>query len=205
MAIKIEALLFDLGGVLIDIDFDRVFNYWQGISALSFAEMKSAFFFDEPYEKHERGEIDGDTYFAHLRDHLQLNGSDAEIIAGWNSIFIAEIPATLEAIEQIRARIPCYAFTNTNATHQTAWMCKHPTVAPLFQRVFSSWEMGLRKPEQRAFAAISDATGVPLAATLFFDDTLENIEAAAKAGLQTVHVHSALDVQEALAAATQLV
>ncbi len=200
---KIDALLFDLGGVLIDIDFDRAFEHWQGISALSFAEMKSAFYFDAAYEKHERGDIDGDAYFAHLRDHLQLDGSNAEIIAGWNSIFIAEISETLQAIERVRAQIPCYAFTNTNATHQVAWMSMYPTVAPLFERVFSSWELGLRKPEQRAFAAVADAIGIPLEAILFFDDTLENIEAATESGLQTVHVRSSTDVQEALAAATQ--
>ena len=75
-----------------------------------------------------------------------------------------------------------------------------PAVAPLFKRVFSSWELGLRKPEQRAFAAVVDQIGVPAHSILFFDDTLENIEQAKRAGLQTVHVGSAADTTAALAA-----
>ena len=55
----VEALLFDLGGVVIEIDFDRVLRRWETISALSFAELKSTFHFDAAYERHERGEIAG--------------------------------------------------------------------------------------------------------------------------------------------------
>ncbi|MGY8825743.1 MAG: HAD-IA family hydrolase [Candidatus Latescibacterota bacterium] len=197
---KTEALLFDLGGVLVEIDFDLAFGHWQSFTTLSVAEMKSVFHFDLAYEKHERGEIGAEAYFAHLRTLLKLEGSDEEIAAGWNAIFIAEISETLSAIRQIGPSIPCYAFTNTNAAHQAAWSSMFPAVAPLFKRVFSSWELGLRKPEQRAFAAVVDQIGVPAHSILFFDDTLENIEQAKRAGLQTVHVGSAADTTAALAA-----
>jgi len=197
---KIEALLFDLGGVLVEIDFERMFHHWQPLTTLSVAEMKSLFHFDAAYEKHERGEIGADTYFAHLRTLLKLEGSDEQIAAGWNAIFIAEISETLDAIRRINNTIPCYAFTNTNAAHQAAWSSMFPAVAPLFKRVFSSWQLGLRKPEQRAFAAVVAAIGVPADSILFFDDTLENIEEAKRAGLATVRVFSADDTQQALAA-----
>lgn len=114
----VEALLFDLGGVVIEIDFDRVLKRWESHSALSFAELKSTFHFDAAYEQHERGEIEARAYFAHLRATLQLDASDEEIAAGWNSVFVAEIPAVLAAISQAREHFPCYAFTNTNPTHQ---------------------------------------------------------------------------------------
>ncbi len=190
---KIEALLFDLGGVLVDIDFERAFHHWQPLTPLSFAEMKSIFHFDLPYEKHERGEIDAATYFAHLRRELKLEGSDEEIAAGWNAIFIAAIPETLAAIRHISNALPCYAFTNTNATHQAAWSSLFPEVSPLFKSVFSSWQLGLRKPEQSAFAAVVKAIGVAPDSILFFDDTLENVEQAQRAGLQAAHVRSAAD------------
>ena len=52
-----QALLFDLGGVLIEIDFARAFRAWQPISRLSLEEISWTFKFDAPYERHERGEI----------------------------------------------------------------------------------------------------------------------------------------------------
>ena len=113
----VKALLFDLGGVVINIDFDRVLKHWATISALSFAELKSTFHFDIAYQRHERGELDAAEYFDHLRKTLALKGSDDEIAAGWNASFVAEIPTVLEAINQVRSLRPCYAFTNTNPTH----------------------------------------------------------------------------------------
>jgi glucose-1-phosphatase len=195
---KIEALLFDLGGVLVEIDFARAFRHWQPLTSLSADEMKSIFYFDSAYEQHERGEIDAKAYFAHLRSELKLEGSDEEIAAGWNAIFIATIPATLAAIAQINDTLPCYAFTNTNAAHQAAWSSMFPEVAPLFKQVFSSWQLGLRKPEQHAFAAVVETIGVAPSSILFFDDTLENITEAKRAGLKTVHVTSAAETCAAL-------
>jgi len=195
----VEALLFDLGGVLIEIDFDRTFRAWEALSPLNLDEIRARFYFDDAYEQHERGEIDRTAYFAHLRALLHLEATDHEIAVGWNALFIRDIPAVLAAIKGISARIPCYAFTNTNAEHQRAWSTQFPHVIPLFRRVFSSWELGLRKPEHAAFRAVADAIGVSCTSILFFDDTFENVEHAQALGVQTVHVHSPIDVENALA------
>lgn len=195
---KIKALLFDLGGVVIDIDFERAFRGWQSISQLSFDEIRRAFKFDTPYEKHERGEIAWPEYLVHLRAVLKLEGSDAEIVEGWNTIFVREIRETLELIRSVRAVVPCYAFTNTNPTHQGAWTAMAPGVVQSFDRVFASHEIGLRKPEKRAFEHIAAAIGVPPSSILFFDDLLENVEGARAAGLMAVHVRGPADVRDAL-------
>ena len=150
-------------------------------------------------QPHERGEIDKADYFAHLRTALHLEGSDEQIAEGWNALFIADIPAVLEAVERVAAHIPCYAFTNTNAEHQRAWSAQFPHVTPLFRRVFSSWQLGLRKPERAAFLSVAQHIGIPCESILFFDDTLENIEHAQRTGLQTVHVRHTADVKSALA------
>ena len=195
---KVQALLFDLGGVVIEIDFERGFVACQSISALSLDEIRQAFAFDAPYKRHERGEIAAAEYFSHLRAVLKLEGSDARIAECWNAIFVREIPKTLELIRSARAVVPCYAFTNTNATHQGAWSALVPQVLTSFDRIFASHEIGLRKPEKQAFDHIAAAIGVPLPSILFFDDLLENVEGAAAAGLKTVHVRSPGDVRDAL-------
>ena len=194
----VVALLFDLGGVVIEIDFDRVLRRWETISALSFAELKSTFHFDTAYQRHERGEIDRAEYFAYLRDLLKLDGSDDEIAVGWNAVFVAEIPTVLAAISKARKQFPCYAFTNTNPTHLAAWKADYPAIFQSFDKVFTSSDLGLRKPERRAFDAIAVDIGVAHANILFFDDTQENIAGAEAAGLQTVYVQSPDDIHYAL-------
>ena len=192
-------MLFDLGGVLIEIDFDRAFHFWEAHSQLTFDQIKALFAMDPAYEKHERGEIDGAAYFDHLRGKLKLDASDDEIRTGWNAIFTGAITETVNEILQIKNRFPCFMFSNSNPTHQMRWMADYPEIISVFDRIFVSSEIGLRKPERAAFDAISRATGVSLSAILFFDDMLENVEGACSAGLQAVQVRSPIDVKQALA------
>ncbi len=193
-----EILLFDLGGVLIDIDFERALRAWQPASRLTLAELKQAFRHDEAYERHERGEITAEQYFRHLAATLALDAEPAQIEQGWNAIFVAEIAETTALIRAMHGRIPCHAFSNTNAAHQAYWSRAYPSVATAFGRIFTSHEIGLRKPDPRAFAHVVQALGVPAASILFFDDSLANVEGAAAAGLQAVHVRSPADVANAL-------
>ena len=191
---EVKALLFDLGGVVIEIDFDRVLKRWEPISKLSFTELKATFHFDTAYERHERGEIEAAEYFAHLRDFLQLDASDDEIAAGWNAVFVADLPEVLAAIAQARVELPCYAFTNTNPTHLATWKAGFPAAFNGFDKIFVSSDLGVRKPERRAFDAITADIGVAHEQILFFDDTFENITGAREAGLQAVYVQSPEDV-----------
>ena len=194
----IQALLFDLGGVVMDIDFNRALAYWQPMSRLSLAELKAAFTFDVPYQRHERGEIGAAEYFAHLAQHLQLHDDPARIAEGWNSIFISEITETRRMVEAARALLPCYGFTNSNAAHQAAWSARFPAVVRAFERVFVSSEIGHRKPDRSAFEFVARSIGVPVGSILFFDDTISNVEGALAAGLAAVHVRRPADVKTAL-------
>ena len=194
----VQALLFDLGGVLIDIDFRRALRNWAAISSLSFEELQEAFHHDLPYQRHETGELGAKEYFDCLRVRLKLDGSDRQIAAGWNSIFVGEIAETVEAVRKARAHYPCYVFTNSNPTHQAAWRCRFPDVVAAFDRVFVSSEIGLRKPERAAFAFVAREIGVAAGSILFFDDLLENVSGALDAGLLAVHVRGPADVQDAL-------
>ncbi|WP_457278557.1 HAD family hydrolase [Polaromonas sp. P5_D5] len=195
---KIQALLFDLGGVLIDVDFNRVLEYWQPISRLSLEELKATFSADLPYQQHERGEITAAQYFAHLAANLELQDDPVRIAEGWNAIFGGEITETFSLVQEARAHLPCYVFSNTNAAHQVAWTALYPRLAQSFERIFVSSEIGYRKPERRAFEYVADAMGVPLNAILFFDDHPDNVEGARAAGLQAVHVRGPADVRAAL-------
>ena len=195
---KPQALLFDLGGVVIDIDFDRAIRAWQPKSRLSVDELRRAFQFDLEYQRHERGEITSPEYFDHLASVLRIENDHGYIAEGWNSIYVGVVPDTLAALRAARSRLPCYAFTNTNASHAITWRKMFPEVVNSFDRIFVSFEMGLRKPEKEAFDRICRELDLPSGSIMFFDDLLENVESARAAGLQAVHVRSPQDVQDAL-------
>lgn len=197
---SVEALLFDLGGVVIEIDFDRVYSHWALSSNQSLEIIKSRFAFDSNYERHERGEIDASEYFASLRKSMEINITDEEFMVGWNSLYVGEIPGVSTLLSKVAEKLSIYAFTNSNFTHQRVWSKQFKQVLSLFQEVFVSSEIGKRKPEPAAFYAISCEIGVKLENILFFDDSLENIVGAKKVGMQTVHVTSPKDIEIGLKA-----
>ncbi len=152
---SVDALLFDLGGVVIEIDFDRVFSHWALSSNQSLEIIRSRFVFDSNYERHERGEIDASEYFASLRMSMGINISDEEFTAGWNSLYVGEMPGVSTLLSKVGEKLSIYAFTNSNFTHQLVWSKKFKQVLSLFREVFVSSEIGKRKPEPAAFHAIS--------------------------------------------------
>jgi putative hydrolase of the HAD superfamily len=193
-----QALLFDLGGVVMGLDWDRAFASWSADSGTPAAELRRRYRFDEPYERHERGEIAERDYYASLRESLAIDLTDDRWAAGWGAIFTGEISPTVEAIARVKDRIPVYAFSNTNAAHQAVWSRKFERALANFRRVFVSCQLGLRKPERAAFESIARQIDLAPDRILFFDDTLENVEAARAAGMQAVHVRSPQDVIDAL-------
>ena len=193
-----DALLFDLGGVVMGLDWEPMFRRWGDACGQDPGALRARYAFDEHYERHERGEIEEAAYYASLRKSLAIDIGDEDFRAGWGAIFTEPVHETVALLEKLRDRVPLYAFSNTNAAHHAVWSRKFEAALLNFRRVFVSSQMRLRKPERASFDYISREIGVPNARILFFDDTLVNVEGARDAGLQAVHVRGPEDVLEAV-------
>lgn len=193
-----RALLFDLGRVVVDIDFDRALAAWGRFSRLAPGELRARFSHDEPYQRFECGTLAEQHYFAHLADLMALQCDEAAIRAGWNAILVAEIGETMAMIAAARQHVPCYALSNTNPVHLQELRRAFPRVLDAFDKVFCSHEIGCRKPAPESFARVLQAIGAAPAHVLFFDDLEENVAAARGCGLQGVVVRGPQDVRDAL-------
>jgi putative hydrolase of the HAD superfamily len=194
-----RVVLFDLGGVALDIDFDRALAAWSPYSRLPLARLRETFHFDEPYLRHEVGQLQSEDYFAHLRELLALDCDLDAVRAGFNAILVAEIAETLQLVDAARAKVACHAISNTNAAHVAEMERAFPRLLKHFDRVFVSHEIGHRKPHPQAFQHVLQEIGVPAAQVLLFDDLQANVEAARACGLQAVLVRSPADIRVALA------
>ena len=196
-----DALLFDLGRVVLDIDFGRVVACWAGHAGCEPADLTGRFSWrDEFYQRHEKGELSDGEFFAALRAALGVELSDAQFLEGWNRIFAGEIPGIAALLARAAQRLPLYAFSNTNNAHVEYFSGEYADVLGHFRQIFVSSSIGLRKPDAEAYDHVVRAIGVPAARIVFFDDLAENIEGARARGLKAVHVASADDVAEALTA-----
>jgi putative hydrolase of the HAD superfamily len=194
----VRALLFDLGGVVIDVDFGRVLRAWARSADCDPAGLRERFTFDEAYQRHERGELDAAGYFAALRRALGLRLSDEDFTAGWNDLYTGPVPGVPAMLAAAGQHLPLFAFTNSNPTHQREWSTRYAGELSVFRAIFVSSDLGLRKPDHAAFAAVAGRTGFRPAEILFFDDTAENVTGARAAGLQAVLVRSSDDIRSAL-------
>jgi len=169
---RFDAALFDLGGVVLEIDFNRMFARWAECSGEELETIRAWFSFDTFYDRHERGEIQAREYFASLRSSLRIDLSDAQFAEGWTAIYVGEIPGVARLLRSLEDQVPLYAFTNSNATHMHVWA--------------------------NAYADTLTAIGVSLDRILFFDDTRGNVDGARAVGMQAVHVRSIEDIARAV-------
>lgn len=197
-ASSIDALLFDLGRVVLDIDFKRVMQVWTRHAGRGSADVVASLAQDDVYKQHERGEISDEAFFAHLRKSLAIDITPQQFLEGWNAIFIGAMPGIAELLPRAAARWPLYAFSNTNPAHVAHFSVAHADLLGHFREMFLSPSIGLRKPEAESFDYVVTAIGVPAERILFFDDLIDNIEGARSRGLQTVHVTSPTTVAETL-------
>jgi putative hydrolase of the HAD superfamily len=195
-----DALLFDLGRVVLDIDFSRTLACWAGHAGCEPTHLIGRFSPDDAYKRHERGEISDAEFFAALRASLGIEVTDAQFLEGWNAIFAGEMPEIALLLARAARHLPLYAFSNTNRAHEAHFSQHFAQVLGHFQKLFLSSTIGLRKPDAAAYDHVVKEIGVPAGRIVFFDDSADNIEGARARGLFAVHVTSIRDVAEALAA-----
>jgi glucose-1-phosphatase len=195
-----DALLFDLGRVVLDIDFSRAFACWARHAGCAPEKLVGRLSRGELNHRHERGEISDTEYFAGQCAAMGIALSDAQFLEGWNAIFAGEMPGIAPLLARAAKRLPLYAFSNTNNAHVEYFPAVYSGVLGHFREMFLSSSIGLRKPDAEAYDHVVRAIGVPAKRIVFFDDLAENIEGARARGLTAVHVRSPDDVAEALAA-----
>lgn len=195
-----DVLLFDIGRVVLDIDFNKVMTSWAGHAGCTPAELAGRFVVDDSFKHHEVGKIDDATFFHNLRTSLGIAISDAQFLEGWNAIFAGEMPGIAPLLAHAAKRMPLYAFSNTNPAHVAHFSSAYADVLGHFREIFLSSTIGLRKPDAGAYDHVVKAIGVPASRILFFDDVAANVEGARARGLAAIHVTSTDDVAKALAA-----
>jgi putative hydrolase of the HAD superfamily len=194
-----DALLFDLGQVVLNIDFTKAVACWAAHAGCAPADIVARFVRDKAFFDHETGRISDADYFESLRQSLGVGLSDAQLLEGWNAIFSGEMPDIATHLPRAARYVPLYAFSNTNRPHVDYFSIAHADLLGHFRELYLSSTIGLRKPDAAAFDHVVKAIGAPAERIVFFDDLAENVEGARACGLKAVHVRSSDDVAAALA------
>jgi len=187
---KYQAIIFDLGNVVINISFDKIFEYWAKMSGRDANELKQKFEFDEMYQQFERGEVKSFTYRKYISEKLELYLSDDEFDNGWNNIYLNVAPGIVRLLRDLKFWFRLIALTNTNEIHIQKWKLKYASLLSNFEKVFCSSEIGVRKPEKKAYEIVLQYLKLEPNSVVLLDDSSKNVNTASDIGIKGVLVKS---------------
>ncbi len=185
-----QAIIFDLGDVVINISFNNIFDYWAKMSGRDANELKQKFKFDEVYQQFERGEIKPFTYRKYISKKLGLHISEIEFDNGWNNIYLNVTPGIEQLLQGLKTKFRLIALTNTNEIHIQKWKVKYATLLSNFEKVFSSCEIRARKPEKKAYEIVLHYLKTEPKSVVLLDDNAQNVKTASAIGIKGVLVNS---------------
>lgn len=187
-------IIFDLGGVLLDIDFQKSIDAFKNLGIENFEEMFSQFKADALFEELETGKISETGFYSAIKTRTELAITDDEIDEAWNALILHFRTPSLEVLEKLADDYNLYLLSNTNGIHLKCFkelFTRETGKASLdayFNKAWYSNEIGLRKPGAEIFEFVLREEDLKAEETLFIDDTLINIETAQKMGFKTHHL-----------------
>jgi epoxide hydrolase-like predicted phosphatase len=181
--------IFDLGNVIVDIDFKRVLGVWSNFSGVPLATISERFTMGEPFQQHERGEISDQAFAEALSQEMMLTLSYEQFAVGWQSIFVDVRPEVIDIMTHLREQgHRVVVLSNTNNLHTTYWPDKFPQVQAAADKMYLSQDIGMRKPEARIYRYVLEQEGIPAEQAVFFDDNFDNVASARVVGITAIHV-----------------
>jgi len=181
----IKALLFDLGKVVVDFDFDLGMQRFARRSCLDRNAFERVLFDETWFPSYERGEITSAQYLQHLCDTGKLEMKLEEFHESWSSVFLPELLIPERVIAGLGERYPLILVSNTNESH-AKYIQRNYNVLRYFDVKIFSHEVGSLKPDRRIYEAAIAAAGHPPDALFFTDDREENVRGAEEMG---IHAH----------------
>jgi putative hydrolase of the HAD superfamily len=186
-------IIFDLGGVLLDIDYQKTIDAFEKLGVQHFEAMFSQFKADALFEKLETGHVSEADFYAAIKERTALQLTNEEIDNAWNALMLNFRTKSLEVLEKLAPDYSLYLLSNTNSIHLKYFkkIFTKATGKPLldvyFAKTWYSNEVGLRKPGSEIFQFVLQEENLKAGETLFIDDTLINIETAENLGFKTHH------------------
>ncbi len=199
---KLEAIIFDLGGVILNIDYNLTSKAFVKAGVRNFDEMYSQAEADDLFSHLETGKISEDSFYKELNKKAGLDLSPNEIEKAWNSMLLTFREHSLEFLKRIKPRYKIFLLSNTNHIHlkelKTIYHDKPREFAfeKYFNKAYYSCEMGLRKPNADIYDFVLQENNLDPAKTLFIDDSVQNIEAAKLSGLQTILLSAGKNIED---------
>jgi FMN phosphatase YigB (HAD superfamily) len=191
----IHNLLLDLGGVLYNISYQNMFDAFGKLSSVPLKPLVQQLAQNPFFDDVDEGRVSKSELILTMRQLLKMGPEihDDSIIEAWDKILVGPAPRWQTTLEKLSKKYRLILLSNNNDMHLSSIKASYPSATPYsvleshFTDLYYSHTIGIRKPKVESFTKTIELAKLNPVETLFIDDTLPNIEAAALTGLKTFH------------------
>jgi putative hydrolase of the HAD superfamily len=197
----VKNIIFDLGGVLLNIDPKKTIEAFGRLGMKQLIGDKGLSYDHDIFYLMEQGKVTPEEFRNGVRQLIPAEVTDDQIDAAWTAMLL-DFPANrVELVKNLRNKYKIYLFSNTNAIHVAKYQANFKSqhgfdVSSLFEIDFYSNEIGYRKPSPESFQEIIRLSEINPEESIFIDDSLPNVEAAIGCGLKGYWLEPGQKVEE---------
>jgi len=189
---NIKHIIFDLGNVILNIEYQKTINEFNKIGIKDASVFYSQSIQQEIFNLLETGKI-SELDFLNEVNKLCPKASHKQILSAWNALILDLPQKRISLINNLKSSFSIYLLSNTNVIHineikKKIGIKKYNRFYNLFNKVYYSHEIGLRKPNPEAFNIILNENDLNVNEVLFIDDSIQHIKTAKKLGVKTYHL-----------------
>lgn len=199
----IKNIVFDLGGVIINLDNRRTEAAFTALGVKGFREYFGHGFAASFFKDYEVGKLTDREFIGSIRQLAGLDQvPDSEIIQSWNALLLDFPPERILLLKELRKTYRLFLFSNTNALHLSAlqqiWTDSFGSgsLDDYFEKSYYSHLMRMRKPDPESFRFILEENQLLGPETLFVDDAIVNVEGAEHAGLRGLFLRPGISLMD---------
>lgn len=198
----IKNIIFDFGGVIIDIDPQSVATELAGMGYENIIGLHQFLLKENAYVRIETGDLSPEGFREMIRNFLEKPITDEQIDLAWNAIIKDIPPERIHLLETLRPNYRLFLLSNSNPIHYehyNRYIKSHfgyPGLDSLFERAYYSFRLGMYKPDPEIFRFVLNDSRLVPGETLFIDDNRKNAEAATAMGILGWHLDDSKDVTD---------
>jgi len=195
----VKNIIFDLGGVILNIDYGQTANAFMKIGVANFDKIYSQAKQGQVFDKLETGDLTPDEFREYIKEIVpSLQFSDID--KAWNAMLLDLPIQRIDLLKKLKKKYRLFLLSNTNEIHIKCFrkIIESSYGKNIFDDVFEhqyySSDIGMRKPNAECFQYVLEKNSLEPSETLFIDDSVQHVEGARKLNIKTYHLMPGEDI-----------
>jgi epoxide hydrolase-like predicted phosphatase len=200
----IKNIIFDLGGVIINLNVNKTISEFNKLTSLNFEDIYTQANQVELFDLFDKGKISIESFFTQLKQKLNFDGNIEYLIDAWNSM-ILDIPEDrLDTLVNAKQNYNTFLLSNTNESHIKVFESDLyseygvKNFEDYFDKLYYSCRIGLRKPDKEIFEYVLTKNKLNPSETVFIDDSIQHVKSAGECGINAFLLEPNMEVNDLL-------